>query len=222
MADLNTSLVFLRKPSIQVFEHEGRDVQKDTLKTARDVGRVRLNHTRLNVFTYLAEGDKEDHYKFKIDSEGGLRLGTWRDAGTRIQFLSDQGRVFADSKQGTGREHEKYLRIIGGAKGGEPFKPGTYFIKVSRWKDGETTPERAFSLQIQMGETVLRDFDTKEYEALEVKPGDIPPYDPTEGANQTGASIQGALMVNAMVVGSNYLKDINNKVLNLLSSTIIR
>lgn len=222
MVEFDTSLVNLRKASIQVFEHEGRDVHKDTLKTARDIGRVRLNHTRLNVFSFLAEGDKEDHFKFKIDSTGGLRMGTWRDAGTRIQILDERGRVIADSKLGTGREHDKYARMIGGVKGGEPFKPGTYYIKVSRLKSGETTPERPYSLQIQMGDTVLRDFDTKEYEAKKLKPGDAAPYDFTEGARNTGATIQGALMVNVMVIGMDYLKDINNKVYNLFKTFLNR
>jgi len=220
MAELNTSLVYLRKASIKVFEREGRDVHTDTFKTARDVGRVRLNYSRLNIFTYLAEGDKEDNFKFNVDSIGGLRLGVWRDSETRIQFFTEQGRLIADSSKENRIENEKYTRIIGGVKGGEPFEPGTYFIKASRLKAGDTTTERPFSLQIQMGQTVLKDFDTKEYDALELKPGEIQPFDLTKGALKTSAAIQGSMMLDVMSAGSQYLKDINNKVLNLISSTL--
>ena len=80
MAEFNTNLIELRQPQIQVFGHEGRDVHNDSLKTARDIGRVRLDHSRLNVFSFLAKGDTEDNYKFTVDSTGRLRLGTWRDA----------------------------------------------------------------------------------------------------------------------------------------------
>jgi len=222
MAEFNSSLVELREPAIKVFEHEGRDVHNDTLKTARNLGRVRLNHSRLNVFSYLAEGDKEDHFKFNVDSTGGLRLGTWRDAGTRFQFYNDRGRLIADSKPGTGRAYDKYIRMVGAAKGGEPFEPGEYFIRVSRLKNGETTPERPYSMQLQMGNTVLRDYDTKEYEAKALKPGDIKPFDPTEGALPTGAALQGGLMSNVLTDGGNYLKLITDKAFNIFSSALNR
>ncbi len=225
MAEFDTSLIDLREPTVKVFEHVGRDVHKDTMKTARNVGRVRLDHSRLNIFSFLAEGDAEDNFKFNVDSTGGLRLGTFRDAGTRFQFYDNRGRLIADSKQGTGREHNKYLRMIGGEKGGEPFKPGEYFIKVSRLKNGETTPERGYALQLQMGDTFFKDFDTKELDAKEFKPGDVQPFDPTEGARQTAATIQGALMVNAMVVGLDYLKLITSKAFkafSLFSSSLFR
>lgn len=220
MAEFNSSLIELRSPQIKVFGQDNRDVHKDSLKTARDVGRIRLNHSRLNVFSFLAEGDTEDNFKFTIDSTGGLRMGTWRDAGTRIQIFDERGRVIADSKLGTGREHDKYARIIGGIKGGEPFKPGTYYIKVSRLKNGETTPERPYSLQLQMGDTVLRDFDTKEYEAKKLKPGDILPFDPTEGAIPNAAAMQGTMMVNAMVISSDYLKLITSKAFNIFRTML--
>lgn len=222
MAEFDTSLIDLREPTVKVFEHVGRDVHKDNLKTARNIGRVRLDHSRLNVFSFLADGDKEDNFKFNVDSTGGLRLGTFRDAGTRFQFFDSRGRLIADSKPGTGRVHDKYTRMIGGAKGGEPFKPGEYFIKVSRLKTGETTPERGYALQLQMGSTILRDFDTKELDAKEFEPGDIKALDPTEGARQSGATIQGALMVNAMLAGLDYLKKITSKAFNIFSTVMNR
>ncbi len=222
MAEFNTNLIELRQPQIQVLEHQGRDVHNDSLKTARNIGRVRLDHSRLNVFSFLAKGDTEDNYKFTVDSTGRLRLGTWRDAGTRFQVLNNRGRVIADSKQGTGRAHEKYLRLIGGAKAGLDFEPGEYFFKVSRLKSDETTPERAYAVQLQMGTKIVRDFDTREFEAKELKPGDIKPLDLTEGARQTGATIQGALMVEAITAGKSYLKLITSKAFNIFSTVLNR
>ena len=84
-------------PGTKVWEQKRRDLWHDTLRTARDIGRVRLNHSRLNVFSSLAEGDQVDHFKFQVASRGKLRIGVFRDSETRFEILNNRGRVIADS-----------------------------------------------------------------------------------------------------------------------------
>ena len=148
---------------VQVFERKTRDVLEDILLNARDIGRVRLQSTRLNVFSALSEGDKEDNFKFAVDSRGNLRLGMNADEETRIQILNKRRRVIADSKEGMGRVSERFERLL--SSEGEPLEPGGYYIKVSRLKARDTESEHNYSLQLHMGSGFKRDFDTIEFAA---------------------------------------------------------
>jgi hypothetical protein len=146
---------------VQVFERKTRDVLEDNLLNARDIGRVRLQSTRLNVFSALSEGDKEDNFKFAVDSRANLRLGKNADAETRIQILNNRRRVIADSKEGMGRASERFQRLL--SSEGERLELGDYYIKVSRLKARDTESEHNYSLQLHMGSGIKRDFDTIEY-----------------------------------------------------------
>lgn len=155
----------------RVFEKQKRDVARESLNVARDVGTVRLHHSRLNVFTSLSKGDKEDNFKFRAASRGPLRLGTWSDGkGLHIQILNRAGRVIADSEEGTGRRYEKFERLVSGK--GEIFEAGEYYVRVSRPAKDDMRTEVPYSLQLQMGSEVKRDYDTTEYAAPEPQPGD--------------------------------------------------
>lgn len=183
----------------KVWEQERRDVWHDTLRTARDIGRVRLNHSRLNVFSSLAEGDKVDHFKFQVASRGTLRFGLFTDTSTRFEILNKRGRVIADSKEGTGRHLERFQRMIGG---GEFFEPGDYFIRVSRLDQKETTPERPYAVQLQIGTVVKNDYDTTEFNAKGDKPA-LTSDDPTAGAMPNAAVTGGGLLFDMLTAGMN-------------------
>lgn len=197
----------------KVWEQERRDVWRDTLKTARDIGRVRLNYSRLNVFSSLSEGDKEDHFKFQVASRGKLRLGLYNDDQTRIQILNKQGRVIADSKQGTGRHLERFQRMTGD---GEIFEAGDYYLRVSRLDQKETTPERPYGVQLQIGTVVKHDYDTTEYKAKAAKPGDLTVDYPTAGAMPNAATTGGSLLFGMLTDGVIYLSKLLNPLTDFL------
>lgn len=199
-------------PGTKVWEQERRDVWNDTLKTARDIGRVRLNHSRLNVFSSLAEGDKVDHFRFQVASRGKLRIGVYRDSETRIEILNKRGRVIADSKEGTGRHHERFLRMVGD---GEIFEAGDYYVRVSRLDSRETTPERPFAVQLQIGTDVKNDFDTTEYEAKGDKPA-ITSRDPTAGAMPSAAVIGGGWLSDMLNAGMEFFNKVTRPLINSL------
>lgn len=180
---------------IKTWSHEGRDVAIDTLRSSRDIGQVRLNHSRLNVFSSLAEGDKEDNFKFQVASKGTLRLGLNIDSETRVQVFNARGRVVADSNEDTGRLYERFQRMS--EQGGDTFDKGYYYIKVSRSDSKETTPERPYTMQLQMGDTFKNDYEVMEYKAKKAKYGDAVVLDLTTGANPsaTTTSAQGAATI---------------------------
>lgn len=196
----------------KVWEQERRDVWHDTLRTARDIGRVRLNHSRLNVFSSLAEGDKVDHFKFQVASRGKLRFGLYTDTETRFEILNKRGRVIADSKEGTGRHLERFQRLIGD---GEIFEAGDYYVRVSRLDQKETTPARPYAVQLQIGTVVKHDYDTTEYNAKGDKPA-LTADDPTAGAMPSAAVTGAGLLFDMLTAGMNFLSKLTSPLTNSL------
>lgn len=158
---------------VKVFEKKTRDFAEDSLLNARDIGRVRLQYSRLNVFSALSKDDKEDNFKFAVDTRGNLRLGKHADEEVRIQIFNKNRRVVADSKEGMGRASERFQRLL--TTDGEPWEPGDYYIKITRMKLRDTETEHNYSLQLHMGSDFKRDFDTIEYKAEPGKQGTPPP-----------------------------------------------
>ncbi len=173
----------------KVFEKTVRDVNADTWKTARDVGQVRLNHSRLNIFTSLTNGDEQDHFKFNVPSTGPFRIGGWNDETVRLQVLDDRGRVIADSDPDAGDAYESFQRITS-PDGEEGFKPGDYIVRVSRLK-GDDGTDKPYSLQLQMGSKVVKDYDTTEAAAVpETTPvAGVTPTDPLADAQASPATL---------------------------------
>ena len=196
----------------KVFEKTVRDVTNDTWQTARDVGQVRLNYSRLNIFTSLTAGDEKDHFKFNVPSTGPFRIGGWNDDTVRLQLLDHRGRLIADSDPDAGRRaHDAFLRITG-PDGEEGFEPGDYIVRVSRLEDddGEDKP---YSLQLQMGDQVRKDYDTTETAAkAESAPvtGVTMPNDPLADAQASPSTLA------AQAIGS-MLDDNNAHLTNILS-----
>lgn len=191
MADIGAGRINTIDPlgGPKVWQREGRDVRDDTLKSARDIGTVRLEHSRLNAFSALSKGEVEDNFKFKVASKGDLRLGKNIDDGTRIQIFNGAGRVIADSKSDTGRHFDKYERMI--SDKGESFDKGNYVIKISRLNPSDKDVERPYTLQLKMGTEVKHDYETIEYKAKELKPGEVAPaYDPLAGVVAKGSVMQ--------------------------------
>lgn len=63
-----------KSTNVKAFEKTSADRYSDTILTARDIGQVRKNHSRLSVITTLSENEKEDWFSFTSVSKGKLRL----------------------------------------------------------------------------------------------------------------------------------------------------
>src|SRR5688500_6713831 len=55
--------------TVQEFQKDTRDVKFDSTATARDIGQLKQNDTRLNLFSSLSKGDSVDLYRFKVTSK---------------------------------------------------------------------------------------------------------------------------------------------------------
>ena len=198
----------------QVWESQKRDVLRDSLQNAREVGRVRMNNARLNVFSALSEGDKEDNFKFFVDSTGDLKMANFKEGDARFQILNSKGRVVADSDENTRLLHQRFERMQSAE--GEKWKPGEYYVRVVR--DGGSASERIpYSIQLQMGTEVKNDYDTIEYEAVAAEPGaDIAVPDATPNVSGNAATQGGAMLAGMLTAGLNYINDMMDSAVELL------
>ena len=79
------------------------DVYNDTIKTARDMGNLRLNYSRLNMITTLSENETEDWFSFKSLSKGKLRLSA-----INVSALQDKSKdVSQDDIDNAASDYEK-------------------------------------------------------------------------------------------------------------------
>lgn len=113
------------KALAQVWEKTSTDVYDEAASTARDVGQVRLNHSRLGVITTLSKNEKEDWFKFNVVSRGNLRLSavnlsskeddsektTASDATDALEDAKNDYQKAIDSFKGKGLRVEVYTYV---------------------------------------------------------------------------------------------------------------
>lgn len=186
------------QPQVQLWSKTTYDIHKEKLSDARDVGDVRLNNSRLNVFSSLKKEDKVDHFKFDIQSNGKFRIGMTDNPELRVELLNSRGKVIADGDANSGDAlFHKFLELN---EDGLELDKGTYYVRISRKSTDPDKTEYTYSLQLSMGDTYIHDYDT-----LEKPPAEA--FDPMtaalEGAvvpSRYGA-LQGAasLLTNGMI-----------------------
>lgn len=159
--------------TLREFVKYTNDTKLDAIWTARDIGLLVKDNSRLNVITALREGDTADHFRFRVHRSGEMRLGQIvtggekdkdgaGEADLRIQLMDRRGRVVADSAAREGsRERVAFENLREGALS---VGSGDYILKVTRTA-GEL-PQHAkttvnYGLQLTMG-TYHNDYDTIE------------------------------------------------------------
>lgn len=175
----------------KVWSKEGRDVNgEDSLRTARLIGTVRLEHSRLNVFSSISKGEKEDNFAFKVASKGPLRMGKKIDSETRLEFFNGSKRIIASNDPKSGRLYDKYIQMV--SPEGTQMDRGNYFMKFSRVDPNNTSKELPYTAQLQMGTGFKNDFETIEYEAKPLQPGEVPATtDLTSGGMPSASTLMG-------------------------------
>lgn len=150
----------------QSFEKDTNDVKIDNNMTARDIGILRKNDSRLNLFSSLTAGDTVDVFKFKVTNTANTKLGTLAaDEQSkellRIQIFSrSTGALIADQDPEAGEANDNFKALQAGTF---ELKQGDYLVRVSRLPGKDVRSEKAVQYVIQMSQGVYRnDFDTIE------------------------------------------------------------
>ena len=179
-------------PDVASWRKTSYDVHKEKMSDARDIGAVRLNNSRLNLFSSLKKGDEVDHFKFDIQSNGKTRLGMSENVELSVEVLNSKGKIVASSDANSGKELlGAFLEMN---ENGIELEKGQYYLRVSRISLNPDTTEITYALQLSMGDEVRNDYDT-----LEKPP--TADYDPIaaalDGASKTAParimSLQGTI-----------------------------
>lgn len=158
---------------VQSFEKTTQDVLYDNNATARNIGQLRLNTTRLNVISAVSPRDAADVFTFTASSSGNTKLNVLindptaadqtKDASgnVRIQIFSKSKGLVADSDPGAGDAYQNYLAL---KKGSFNLAGGNYSVRVSR-ADGVDTAQKNtynYAIQLSQGDRYSQDYTTTE------------------------------------------------------------
>ncbi|MBI2254255.1 MAG: hypothetical protein HYU58_06535 [Proteobacteria bacterium] len=148
------------------FQKETNDVKVDNNMTARDIGILRKNDSRLNLFSALSAGDSADVFKFKVSNTGFTKLGLLIADPTdkeqfRIQIFSKtSGILIADNDPDSDEAYATYQKLEAGTF---EMKQGDYVARISRMPGQDTQMKNDIQYAVQLTQgTYKNDFDTIE------------------------------------------------------------
>lgn len=152
--------------TVEEFQKNTNDVTIDSNMTARDIGILRENDTRISLFSSLSAGDKVDVFKLRVATTGlttiGSLVGEEEDKDSlRIQIFSrSSGLLIADNDTDAGDARKNYLLLTQGAL---ELQQGDYAVRVSRIDGVDPKAQKSMQYAIQFTQGgYKRDFDTVE------------------------------------------------------------
>jgi hypothetical protein len=166
IADIIDQIKLSESGLVQEFQKNTNDVKIDNNMTARDIGALKKNTSRLNLFSALSQGDSVDVFRFRINTTGATKLGTLiadpvDKAQFRIQiFEKGSNRLLVDNDSSAG---DAYARFTVMSEGKLEMKQGEYIMRMSRKGnvDPQSKNEIQYAVQLTQG-VYTQDFDTVE------------------------------------------------------------
>jgi hypothetical protein len=152
--------------TVEEFQKETRDVQFESSATARNIGVLKKNQSRLNVFSSLSSGDAVDGFQFRVTSKTATTfsvLNAAKEDEEKLRFqiyYKSTGRLLADSDPKAGTANTVYQAMRDGIF---EMETGDYVLRVSRANDIGNERSKEFSYAIQLSQGLFsQDFDTIE------------------------------------------------------------
>jgi len=148
--------------TVEEFQKDTRDVKFESSATARNIGVLKKDETRLNVFSLLSSGDAVDGFQFRVTTKTATTFSVLKDE-TKLRFqiyYKSTGRILADSDAKAGAAHTVYEAMRDGRF---EIETGDYILRVSRADNtgSERTKEYSYAIQLSQG-LYSRDYDTIE------------------------------------------------------------
>lgn len=153
------------KINVQDFQKSTNDLQVDNRMTARNVGILRQNYSRLNVFSSLDKGDAADFFTFNVATSGQTKFGVLTDNPTdasnvRFQLIDKSGNTIADSSPDAGSANDVYKQLVNGTYN---LQAGKYVLRVTRQDDSVANRQNPYNYAIQLSQGLYKnDYDTVE------------------------------------------------------------
>jgi hypothetical protein len=155
-----------KKIKVQDFQKTSHDLKVDNRMTARNVGVLRRDQSRLNVISALSKDDTADFFTFKMakgaEAKFSLMTSDGKDEKSlRFQFLNkSNGAVIADSDPGSGKAKLAYDQF---KQGKFKLEAGDYVLRITRQDDSKANLKNDYSYAVQLSFGLYRnDFDTIE------------------------------------------------------------
>ena len=182
--------------TVQEFQKDTRDVRFENHATARNIGVLKKDQTRLNVFSSLSSGDAVDGYQFRVTSKTATTfsvLNASKEDEEQLRFqvyYKSSGRLLADSDPKSGAAHTVYQAMRDGIF---EMETGDYVLRVSRTHGAGDDGKKEYSYAIQLSQGLYsQDYDTIERAARATDD----PYgigNVSEGTTNLTASIAGSV-----------------------------
>lgn len=155
--------------NVQEFQKDTRDVKFESTATARNIGVLQKNKTRLNVFSSLTSGDSVDGFQFRVTDKTATTfsvLNATEEDKDKLHFqiyYKSTGRILADSDAKAGAAHTVYEAML---DGNFEIEKGDYILRVSRVDNTGAERNKEYNYAIQLSQGVYsQDYDTVEREA---------------------------------------------------------
>ena len=184
------------------YEKETNDVTVDNNMTARDIGVLKKNDSRLNLFSALEKGDAVDVFKFRVTTTAFTKMGTLiadpeDKEKVRIQIFSkSSGVLIADKDPDSGEAFENYQKLEAGTL---ELKQGDYAVRVSRMP-GDSLSQNDIQYVLQLNQGIYKnDFDT-------IEKGKSASTDQYGFAASLGAETEG--LMDALSAGSSFISSL--------------
>lgn len=152
--------------SVQEFQKDTRDVKFENNVTARNIGVLKKDQTRLNVFSSLSSGDAVDGFQFRVTSKTATTfsvLNATKEDEDKLRFqvyYKSSGRLLADSDSKAGAANTVYQAMRDGIF---EMETGDYVLRVSRAHGAGADGKKEFSYAIQLSQGLYKqDYDTVE------------------------------------------------------------
>jgi hypothetical protein len=173
LSDINDEITELvdqiklqQSTQVAEFEKQTNDVRIDNNMTARDIGVLRKNDSRLNLFSALSKGDAVDVFRFKVATTGNVRLGALiADPADkelfRVQIFSkNTGQLIADQDPKAGEAFAAYQELEAGKL---ELKQGDYVLRISRLDGQDPRSQNEIQYAVQLTQGIFKnDYDTIE------------------------------------------------------------
>ena len=152
--------------TVQEFQKDTRDVRFENNVTARNIGVLKKDQTRINVFSSLSSGDAVDGFQFRVTSKSATTfsvLNATKEDEEQLRFqvyYKSSGRLLADSDPKAGAATTLYQPMRDGIF---EMKTGDYVLRVSRTHGAGADGKKEYSYAIQLSQGLYsQDYDTIE------------------------------------------------------------
>lgn len=168
MADTTTTATGKDGTKIQTLTRTSFDVRNEVKVDARFVGALRTDQTRITVASALTSNDKQDLFRFQVQSGyGNFGLGVTGTEGVRVEILDRRtGRPVADSQAKDGTTlGDNYVKA---QLGKLTLKRGDYILRVTRGDTLASTDKPNYVVQLTLGTKYKVEYDTIEKPAVKI------------------------------------------------------